>query len=74
MERRRIANGKLNRYEDAIACLIRVQRELQAITVSLDIDTLTYNADRIAEIHKAAKTARSLIIDMMNEDKDGAGK
>ena len=74
MERRRIANGKLNRYEDAIALLIRIQRELQAITVSLDIDTLTYNADRIAEIHKSAKAARSLIIDMMNEDKDEAGK
>ena len=74
MERKRISNGALQSYEDLIAVLVRIQREMDAIKRSMDIDTRTFNYDRIGVIHKAAAAARHFVQERMNADKDAAGQ
>lgn len=68
----RISNETLNTYEDVIALLNRIQREMDAIERSMDIDTRTFNYDRSGVIHKAAKAAKQLVIDKMHQEKQAA--
>ena len=70
--RGRISDRELGSYEDAIAYLIRIEREVAAIETDLDIDTRRYHRRRFGEIINAAANAREIIIDKMHQEKDAA--
>ena len=70
--RGRISDRQLGSYEDAIAYLIRIEREVAAIETDLDIDTRRYHRRRFGKILDNAASVRQFVIDKMHEEKDAA--
>ena len=70
--RPRISDKALGEYEDAIALINRIEREMAAIETDLDIDTRRYHHRRIGRIFDAAAQAKRIVIQKMVDEKDGA--
>ena len=71
--RRRIRDGKLHAYEDEIALANLIMRETRALSLDLDVDTLSHVSGRLTRILKASARLKALRIAEMNRAKDGAG-
>ena len=71
--RRRISDGELHAHEDEIALAILIMRETRALSLDLDVDTLSHVSRRLTRILEAAAALKARSIGRMHEAKDGAG-
>ena len=71
--RRRIRDGKLHAYEDEIALANLIMRETRALSLDLDVDTLSHVSRRLTRIIEAAAALKRRSIAEMHEAKNAAG-
>ena len=72
--RARLSDAELLAHENEIALLNRIQREVQALGMDLDVDTLAYVHRRLTTIITAAGQAKAIAIQRMNDDKAAAAE
>ena len=70
--RPRLSDKDLCGREDLIALMIRIQQETRALSLDLDVDTLTYVHRRLTSIIESAGRAKEIAIAKMYQDKDAA--
>lgn len=70
--RRRIKDGELHAYEDEIALANLIMRETRALSLDLDVDTLSHVSRRLTRILEAAGMLKARSIGRMHEAKDAA--
>lgn len=68
--RRRIRDGELHAFEDEIALANQILREARALSLDLDVDTLSHVHRRLTRIMEAAAALKRTRIAAMNEAKD----
>lgn len=72
--RRRISDGELHAFEDEIAMLNLIMRETRALSLDLDVDTLSHVHRRLTRMIEAAAALKRMRIAAMNEAKDERGR
>lgn len=67
--RARLSDSQLLTHENEIALLNRIQNEVRALSLDLDVDTLAYVHRRLTLIIENAAKAKAIAIARMNDEK-----
>ena len=70
--RARLSDADLLTHEEMIALMVGIQEDVRALSLDLDVDTLTYVHRRLSRIIERAGRAKATEIARMNDAKTAA--
>lgn len=72
--RARLSDADLLTHEEMIALMVTIQNDVRALSLDLDVDTLTFVHGRLTRIIESAGKAKATEIARMTEAKTAAGE